>query len=580
MTTLAEKREADSRTIDGLIVMTMDYCAETFGVGACTATGEKSYNTFPTCNDKPNYNKITKDYKFTSSDVPVSMLGFDGPRPYLKKVNSFATEIKDNQTVSAMEVYTFIDEPELFDIDLDPYPESRDSIQGDYWKKWLARNSNWKGRIVTRYEGAAGLAEGAYEKRFVGKISDVDYRKGQFVVTVVDLLSSLNDVYIPEKIECKLAADIDDSSTDIFVSDASVLNDPTAETKYGIYEDEIFSYTTRNTTTGKLSGGERGLFDTTAAAHDAGKKIGIVEYFPPDNPYVHANTVLNLGGIPDANIETANFTALQTDPIEDMNYEAVMHKPRKARDIYFELVGDHLDCKSWQNEDQKFDIAKNLVNEPDRTYHTLTDEGNNIDGSISSESNEEAQKTRIILYTDRTTLGDDSDEDDYGARYRIIDEDAENENSRGEVLEHEVFSIWLHAVNATEEVYDQYLVHNFSRLLLWSLSSDASILDSEVEFKDSDIRTGEYALVTTNKLQEADGLPVTDRIAQIFRRDPSGNKVKLRTLVFAKDLIGYMGSDSGPDNWDLATDAEKREIAFMCDDNGKIEEDAAVYHLY
>ena len=431
MTTFAVKQAALDRILIDLLIPTMNYCAETFGVAPCTATGTKCYNTWPTCKDLTNYNKTTKDYKHTSEDVPVDVLGFDGVRPDLVSVTPLAAEIKNNKTVGARETYVFKEGPELFDVGLDPYRADRTTIQGDYWKKWLARNSNWKGRTITRYEGFDGIAEAQFQKRFTGKIKNIKRGKGIVTIEAVDLLSSLDDVTIPAKVDCELAADITDSQTYMYVNDASVLTDPAGGTKYVKFNDEIVSYTTRDTTTNQISGGAREQGGTTAAAHSKNDKVELVEYFAPGNPYDHARTILNSGGIADANIETATFTALKTDPIVDIDYEAWIVKPVKVRKLYFELVADHLDCKSWQNEDQKIDIAKNQHNKPDCVFHTLTTVDNIIDNSESVDLNDGAIYTRIVLYWNKTTLGDDTDRDKYSRWDIPINADAEDDNDRG-----------------------------------------------------------------------------------------------------------------------------------------------------
>lgn len=61
---------AMTRTPVTLVIITLDFCGRTFGVAPCTATGEPCYNTFHTCKDKNAYLKTTRDYEFSSTDVP------------------------------------------------------------------------------------------------------------------------------------------------------------------------------------------------------------------------------------------------------------------------------------------------------------------------------------------------------------------------------------------------------------------------------------------------------------------------------------------------------------------------------
>ena len=57
-----------SRRRQDVVAITLDTCNLTWGVAPCTAsTGTKCYNTYITCDDKPNYAKSTKKYYFTNA---------------------------------------------------------------------------------------------------------------------------------------------------------------------------------------------------------------------------------------------------------------------------------------------------------------------------------------------------------------------------------------------------------------------------------------------------------------------------------------------------------------------------------
>jgi hypothetical protein len=141
-----------SRTPVTLVVITLDFCALTYGVLPCTATGgpgEECYNTFPTCQDKQNYDRTTKEYRFTSLDAPY----IKDARPYLDTIDWMQTEIKPGSlTIIGRSTLTMADEPDT-DIGIDPYVENRSSVQGTFWKKLLARNKNYSGRRVEIYKG-------------------------------------------------------------------------------------------------------------------------------------------------------------------------------------------------------------------------------------------------------------------------------------------------------------------------------------------------------------------------------------------------------------------------------------------
>lgn len=175
----------------------MDFCNLTFGVSPCTATGVKCYNTFPTTKDAPNYDKGTKDYKYINEGLPLSVINsYYGVKPYIKSSNDLPTEIKETDTVVKRLKIQLYDEEDN-DVGVDPYRASRTSIAGTYWKKWLARNPNYKGRIVERYEGFEGMLEADFQLKFAGTIDNISINKGVVTIEAVDLMKKLGEIEYP-----------------------------------------------------------------------------------------------------------------------------------------------------------------------------------------------------------------------------------------------------------------------------------------------------------------------------------------------------------------------------------------------
>ena len=193
-----------SRKRQDIIVINLDACGLTWGTAPCTAsTGDKCYNTYFTCDDKPNYDKRTKRYYFTNSGAR----NFNIPeaRPYIKEISDLPTEIKENGTVTKRLKVRFQDEPELTDTVQDKYYSTRASIQGNFFQKLVARNPNYKGRIIELYEGFDSLAFADFTLRFVGKIENITLGNGWCEIEAIDLLRSLEDVEFPSARNIKLA---------------------------------------------------------------------------------------------------------------------------------------------------------------------------------------------------------------------------------------------------------------------------------------------------------------------------------------------------------------------------------------
>lgn len=571
--TYDDKRKSITHTPCALIILRMDYCQNTFSVAPCTATGTKCYNTFPTCRDKANYSKTTKDYKFTSVDVP---LPFHGARPYIKDVKNLSTEIKSDKFVHQRMKATMFDEPDT-DVGIDPYLDSRSSVQGDFWKKFIQRNKNYRNREFIHKRGFFGTDESEFQDDFTGELDNIKTNKNETVmIEAVDLLKKLSSIKIPEEIDVKLPADINSSQTDITVSDASKLDDPVGGTKYIKINSEIISYTIRNLTTNQISGGAREQFNTTAASHNKNDKVEKVRYYSPQNGFdiLNVEMLQTDAAISTSYINTTAFTNLKTDPVEDINYWGLITKPTDLDKLYFGLV-NHLGAVSWVDESGKITIDRLVPNKPDRTYVTISDEMSIVFKSGSVDMNDDDRKTRVPVYWHKSALGDVDDEDSYKRRDVVIDSDAESPNDMDAQEPDAVYSRWLHEDLATEEEINQYVKNNFARRL-FRLSDPQPLFSFEVELKDMDIAVGEVIKVTTDLMQDIYGNPITDRKAFITKRTPKGSKVEYTAQLMPEEKICYVAPDSTPD-YDNASDAEK-EYGFITDNDGLIDSKPGYYH--
>ena len=90
------EQEAISRTPTMLVKLKLDYCQNIFSQSPCTATGTPCYYTYPTCKDKVNYLRGTKDYRF----CPQQGISLEDALPYLVRVATVPTEIKAHQHIT------------------------------------------------------------------------------------------------------------------------------------------------------------------------------------------------------------------------------------------------------------------------------------------------------------------------------------------------------------------------------------------------------------------------------------------------------------------------------------------------
>ena len=203
-----EQNKLLRRKID-YVEIDMDFCDNVYGVSPCTAADSiKCYNTFFTCKDPANFAKIIKTYKFINHDLPASTRAYYFPaKPTIKSVNDLPTEIKEADTVTRRLKVEIYDEPDN-DVGVDPYWSERNKIQGTFWKKFLARNPNYRNRIIRYYEGYEGLDTADFQMRFIGKLENITIEKGFVNIEAVDLMKKLSETEYPLKTDISLAEDM------------------------------------------------------------------------------------------------------------------------------------------------------------------------------------------------------------------------------------------------------------------------------------------------------------------------------------------------------------------------------------
>ena len=549
--------------------MILDYCSLVYGVGACTATAtEKCFNTYRTCRAKLAYAKSSKAYTFSSADARLPMR--TGERPYIKSIKYLPTEINNSLTVNARATIEFYDEDDT-DVGIDPYRSTRSSIQGSFWKKMIARNPNYKGRIFKIYDCFVWNNSGTWEfelrQNFVGTIDNITFNKGIVKVEVVDILKKLAEVTIPVKLNIALAAD-----ANIIQTQVTVIGDGVASLDADGYikiDDEIIKYETMAVATGILYTCTRGYFSTTAAVHNKDTKVQKVRYFAPGNGFDHLQTILSTDcGIAAGYIDSATFDAARDETFgeDEVDLSAIICDPEKAETIYFELV-EFLNCRSWVGENIKIKIARNTPNSPGRAYTHLTDAANIVEGSTSVDLNQKSKLSRVSLYWDRDAEKKNSETNSFNRLDIAIDAESESVNEDNYISEKQIFCRWLRAGYAQEELVNANAKFMPSRLL--GQSRDAMpIVTLSVESKDSGLLTGDYVHLSTDELQDKNGndyFYVPAIVTKREQKDKNQIVLKIQQLS-AKKFCIIAPSTYDAKEYDTAENSE-REYGWVCDNN-------------
>lgn len=568
---------AISRTPVDLAVITLDYCAEVFGVGACTATGSadaKCLNTYKYCRDKTNYNKGTKDYKISSADVPVSRLGFQGTRPYIEEIQGLPTEILDNLTITGKTIITCLDEPDS-DIGIDPYYSTRTAAgQGTFWKNLLARNPNYIGRRIRVYRGFTGDLEAAYQQTFEGVLEAITINSdGTVTIEAGDTLKSIEDVMIPAESDVMLNTDIDDTTTSVSVNDATKM---TGAGYFRIADEILYrSGMTANNCDGII----RGCFNTTAAAHSKMDAIQECKYYSPQSPYDIISELLLTDCALDAGfVDSTALTFLKGFDLYMVQFSAIISEPKSARELLFEII-DLCDCKCWVGEDLKITFAKNLPNYPGRAYTTITDANNIIIESDGVDPNIDSRISRITIYWNKDPIGAEDDPAAYDRKNQEKDTVGEGVNMYNSIKEKVVYCRWLRDDYMDEDLVTRYVTNLLKRML--RLYKDPMPLYSfSVEMKDDAIKTGSFVRIDTDKIVDRLGVPLSGKVFQVVKRSPIGanGRIDMTVLQYPVRRVCFTAANTVP-TYLSATVAEK-ESGFHTLPSGEMSNADEGYYIY
>lgn len=169
------------------------------------------YNTFHTCQDKANFSKGTKTYKYVSRGTPIphgELL-----RPYIDKLSPASTNIEPDKGLATRSRLTVecVDDV-TSDIGMDPYPRNRlNDPGGTHWGRQLARNPFYAGRFGTLRRGY--VVEPWDWNTFIDELYIIDSISGQakngaVTITLVDPLKLSDRTKLPLPTDGKLTHEL------------------------------------------------------------------------------------------------------------------------------------------------------------------------------------------------------------------------------------------------------------------------------------------------------------------------------------------------------------------------------------
>jgi hypothetical protein len=556
--TYEQKRKAFDRIPVWYVKLTLDLCGRVFGSAPCVAVGtgdKKCFNTFFTCKDSANYRQGTpKVYRFCSNgELPFN----DGERPYIQSVTQLPTEIKKALPVLGRIKIMFYDEPDT-DVGIDPYVTDRTSVQGKFWRKLLKRNPNYKGRSIQVYEGFVGIPESEFQLRFEGKIDNIRFaNNGMVEVEGIDYIGDLNRVKIPYDYDIQIGFNVSSAGQTITLkgADVDVLNATTGSTYYLRAGSELISYQSSNydSTSNQITGAGRGVAGTPAGVLAENEDISIAPYYEGNifdimhkmlvNPATH---ILEPGaGISTVYVNTTKFEAERDFSVgaTEITVSGWVDETIKVSEAYFDLA-NLMDVKSWMGEDLKITVDRRIPNRPDRTYKKLTDDANIIINTDSFDQNEMSRFTRSYLSWSYDPLTDFDKGKNFARREAYIDLTLEGTAAYNEsVLD--VARTRFFRQGVMSEAGQNRFIQNRQRRWIQDRREAKPTIGVQLEYKDSDIKTGDFVRIGTDLFTDDLGNPVSTATCQVIKRNVVNSRVNL-TLEKQRDTkTAFIGDSSG-----------------------------------
>lgn len=582
------------------IELEVDRCSLNFGETPCAAvlgvTGEQQcLNSWATCQDNENFTPASFWFRFAEpvADIPRQFAfdpaddGLDTFLPLLVSVKHSPGLPNPGESLGMRTVLevTLTDAPH-HDRGIDKYINSRnyDAMrQGSFLRKLRSRWPHYIGRRLRWYQGYitnnTTLSEFRRREYVIERFEGPD-ANGHVKIVAKDVLKLLDDdrAQAPRKSVGELVLAMTDAQTvtyiDVATSDITEYDiDISDDVDYVRIGGEIFSYTGTEASGSpansvKLTGVTRGApapYTTAAESHNAGDAVQRCRYFSGTIPQVVRQLMVTYGEldpafIPFTDWETEALTWLAGDDVQRL-----VTDPEGVRSLVNEIISSTLTWGFWFDEiDQEIKFRAVRPVDVDDVVIDISDDANIVADSIKVTDTPDYVRNEVqVLYGQINPTGKRDDIENYRRGLAVIDADSQSANEIGQRRIHKVYSRWHPSSSSA-------VVLRFARRTLSARVRNLMSVEFQLERKDEDIRTAQFADLTTLFVIDEFGVPKTTRV-QVMRVNAQGENLSYRAredffkpLAFGRWAPGAL---SGLRYWQ-ATDAQRERYIFWAPGGG------------
>jgi hypothetical protein len=521
------------------VELDLDFCANTFGVAPCTATGSgdaKCYNTYASCQDTANFNKITKTYRFCSPNGAKVPTGLDAI-PCLRGITITPAEITAGQGLGLRAAcsVSFQDFPHS-DIRIDPYVTERTYKpieRGTFFGKLKARNPYYNGRIMRVYNGYLN-DDGSFDidnferRTFVIEQWNGIDPNGITQITGKDILKLASDerAVCPMPSVGKITLDMTTGTTSINLTPTGVGSDYDAS-GYVRIGQEVMSYT-RSGDTLTIVRGQKG---TVAATHKQGDTVQLCKQYSGETSQdIVYDLLVNFANVDTVFINKPNWDAEQVAYLPRL-YNTLITTPTGISKLLSELseqVGFFL---FWDEVDELIKFQTIRPNSPSETVKQLSSEYNLIADSLKTVDIVSDRVNEVWVYygiiDHAKNLTDDANYSNLYIASNVGDQSAVRNN---DIRIKKIVTRWITDGAAAIELGQRYL----ERFVLSPIQADF-MLDA----KDSSIKLCDFVELTSKQNQGFDGSPVAilmQVVKRLERQTGTTWAFTARQFAFSTDL--------------------------------------------
>lgn len=526
----------------------VDRCIHTYGTAPCAAaigvTGAfKCVNGWQTCQDKENFSSepywiriceaisaVPIEFDFSDPGVPFFL-------PLLRDVRHEPGVPNPGESLGSRTKITaeFVDSPH-HDIGIDKYISERsyDAMeQGTFLRKIKARFPFFIGRRFRWYQGyldqQGPTSISAFRKReYIMESWPGPNSTGKSSIIAKDVLKLLDDerAQAPKKSKGELAVALDATTSHTQI-DITTPDDTEYDLKAGESIDyvrigqEVFKYTGTTDISGgvRLTGvtiGAPAPYVTTRSSHAIGDAVQRCRYFQGTIPAVVEELMTDYGDMDPTFIPSAEWADEAEIWLAGDDVARLVTEPEGVKSLIDEIISQTLTWAFWHDEiDQE--IKFRAMHPPDvgEPVLALTDQANLVADSIQITDTVDKVINEVqVLYAQLDPTKNKDEISNYRKGLAVLDGDSQGTNELGQRRIKRIFARWHPDTNSA-------VVLRHATRTLKSRVRNLVTVQFKLERKDENVRTAQFADLTTLYIIDEFGVPRTMRV-QILRSDASG----------------------------------------------------------